>query len=987
MADLTAEDFGAVDAPPAAPAAAPAAPGSTLTAEDFGAVDAPAPAAAAPAAPGSTLTAEDFGAVDAVTAAGVEPEKGGWIQPATVALADIKKIAEHHGVSDKDLASLVAWRGGLSQGWTATDLGKFAAGEVGEAVGLGMPQWVYKKLQSEKMQHAIDDLDSLIQEKKSTLQSGLELVGGVAASGGLAGGVTKGAGLLGARALAAAKTLYPFAAAATGGAVSGLAHSETGDELSSAALGGSIGAGLGAVAAGLGSLTRLTPKDINKFALTGNQTLTQAVESWLKTEAPRIELTDALRTRRRDFGPLLQKLLGSGDYTELEKENAIKAIGRAKKKAYAPHRVTSAERVVQGMSDALPVLDTYDKRLGTDLARSATNTSARSAEMALGWEKIAKAPVTEESFARLRQLGEEVGGLEDLPQEMPVRYKPLQELKEALYDRWQTKGWQDEELQEQLSRLVGREVKPSPVAVKKALTSVMNDQGVAYKVAMNKGSVLNKTAEEIAIPVWAQETNQPRLLQRYAQEISGLAVLEQHGKEVQRALIAANAVGDLHGVDYLQKYYQDLFHLRPNIPAEELKRLAAFRTTAQKELTGSRDVDKALWRGRSEVPDAVNQMVQANIYHNSIGGSNLSSIVTNLLSPYTTAVSELGADHATKLAVGAVGDLLKIMFKGEEIILAPGAAARLGKQTGEKYFTRNPALVAYNYGLMGPQWQGEVLDHAVRSFKKSALASVAQGWNNVNMGLFETSEKIGRGVVAMMGRRLAQNIAENPALINQVIKSPSYRREIQRLAQGGLSPKLNQEVVRYLNAHTMLNFDRMNMSEFSRQAGPLFRQFTKIPFWVAGRAYQSLYDKGAARGLAEWVGGYGAPIIGLHFVDQLLNTKDNPRLKKIIGGGGFAGLNLGASLTPVLESRGGLMNTPLLSLGGAALKAGQAVYTGTKSPGEAAYYLANDIYRTVGLGSGLIRLLGEDYDKLVLNKDPDPTAPKMERNLQSILSR
>lgn len=131
--------------------------------------------------------------------------------------AELGQIATKHGVDLQVLRDAAAYFGATKQDESASDLIKQAAGFAGEAVGVGMPQKLYKMLQNPQAEAALDDLTELANKKKSYLREAAEIFGGV--------GTGAASVKLGRMALPAF------------GAAAGFSSSKAGEELPGAAIG------------------------------------------------------------------------------------------------------------------------------------------------------------------------------------------------------------------------------------------------------------------------------------------------------------------------------------------------------------------------------------------------------------------------------------------------------------------------------------------------------------------------------------------------------------------------------------------------------------------------------------------------------------------------------------------------------------------------------------------------------------------------------
>lgn len=163
---------------------------------------------------------------------------------------DFQEIAARHGVSPDELKQIAPYygvqeepSGGLSG--AASQAGKYTAGAAGRML-LGVPQFVYKKLQDAPMRRAIDELTGIGEEQRSPVESAAEMV---ALPGGGASGAEKAATGLAASAGRVAK-------AAGIGAGIGAVNAPEGQELQGARKGLIFGSVLGTGGEVLGAALR-----------------------------------------------------------------------------------------------------------------------------------------------------------------------------------------------------------------------------------------------------------------------------------------------------------------------------------------------------------------------------------------------------------------------------------------------------------------------------------------------------------------------------------------------------------------------------------------------------------------------------------------------------------------------------------------------------------------------------------------------------------
>jgi len=192
--------------------------------------------------------AEDpFAQLEATT---TTPQKSpDWIsEPLTK--QDIANIATKYGLQTREqIDSLITQaylRGGTVEGETRP--AQYAVGLASDLLLPGdIPAFAQKKLQAdENVRKAMDDISSLVEQKKSTARAVGEFAGGLAVPGlGVAGALGKATRVAG-------KVGSAAAVGATFGAAGGLAESQEGQEAQGAAIGAGLGAALGAGTGALG---------------------------------------------------------------------------------------------------------------------------------------------------------------------------------------------------------------------------------------------------------------------------------------------------------------------------------------------------------------------------------------------------------------------------------------------------------------------------------------------------------------------------------------------------------------------------------------------------------------------------------------------------------------------------------------------------------------------------------------------------------------
>lgn len=174
--------------------------------------------------------------------------------PSSEPLSDqeFQEIADKHGVNASDLKAVAPYYGVTPQssGGAGSALGfgaKYTAGSAGR-MALGVPQFIYKKLQDAPMRRAIDELSDIGSAQRSPVESGAEMVA-----------LPFSAAKEGEAAVTGLKAVGKRIAHATGvGAGIGAVNAHEGEELQGAEHGAAFGSVLGAGGELLGGLLRTT---------------------------------------------------------------------------------------------------------------------------------------------------------------------------------------------------------------------------------------------------------------------------------------------------------------------------------------------------------------------------------------------------------------------------------------------------------------------------------------------------------------------------------------------------------------------------------------------------------------------------------------------------------------------------------------------------------------------------------------------------------
>lgn len=162
-------------------------------------------------------------------------ETRNWLLSKPISDKELEGLAEKRGVDPEWLKSSASWLGASrpTSNWTDALIegAKATTGAVGESIGLGLPQYLYGRLQVDPARRlAIEDLRELAEQRKSVATRAAEFAIGLGLPLGAAG--KAGAGLATRAAVGAGI-----------GATQGLTHSKEGEEVPDMVIGAALGLG------------------------------------------------------------------------------------------------------------------------------------------------------------------------------------------------------------------------------------------------------------------------------------------------------------------------------------------------------------------------------------------------------------------------------------------------------------------------------------------------------------------------------------------------------------------------------------------------------------------------------------------------------------------------------------------------------------------------------------------------------------------------
>lgn len=447
--------------------------------------------------------------------------------------------------------------------------------------------------------------------------------------------------------------------------------------------------------------------------------------------------------------------------------------------------------------------------------------------------------------------------------------------------QWRVKVPENLEIPEEFSKELMKMTQKESVA--DALTSVRNlDRGdVADVIQLNNRYLARIEDLEGAIPSWARETNPSALLLSYAKSVAGTEARREpllRLEAIAKVLKGGEKTGgplDINAHAWVQNLVDDLKGIpRKTVTGESDRVLQSIPT--QDSARQRKIFDRVVTLKEElakEVPDPVKVAEQVRPLAYGALGNHLTSLIyantlaspktalTNLMSPMTVGApwlsSHIGAGNAHRLA-GA--SMLKAM---KDFTL---------QQMGKK---GNLVQEAIDRGLVHKEFSGEqikqlkegIVDGLLKEATdkgmsigtvKSArlLDTLAETYTNTALAMFSASEKIARAASLDMAKKSADLLLKRPKLrasfLDSITDAATHNNLLNSMTSAIKDPKAKDkfitDVALYLNRETMFNYDRANLNELGRSAGPWLSMFTKWPAKIGGDIYANYKIRGAAKG-------------------------------------------------------------------------------------------------------------------------------------------
>ncbi len=429
-------------------------------------------------------------------------------------------------------------------------------------------------------------------------------------------------------------------------------------------------------------------------------------------------------------------------------------------------------------------------------------------------------------------------------------------------------------------------------------------------------------------------------------------------KDIRYVQEMAEAAGQKVIVKHLDNLTKDIVGVRQGTLAAASSRLmdqfSRYMVNRAEEV-GPDSISGNFYTAAADIPDILR--VMNSFVYPSLIGLNPRTSIQNLVSPYYMNLPELGMKYGSTVAAEGLAGALKY------------------RATGNKWKD-----LARAQGYTGPEWKGEYQDIMSDSLLQGSLYKLPKAairkWSDVSMYMFKKSEELARAVNHFMAERVSKDLlrmregikgfrSEAARRFLDDIPDRAFRRRINRAVKEGSEEDIQLAVQTYLNARSMFNYNRANMSEFGRTMGPVFSVFTKWPMTMVGRTAQQLMDEGKVNGSGRLARMFMYPLIAAGAMDAMLpDMEKNPAVQVLVNKSGFKGS------TPIYNMIGFAEGKWLIPPGIQATgdMAG-AIRMAAEGEWEKAAKILDDGTKMYVPGRNMLDFLSEDIPQFITNKE------------------
>lgn len=423
-------------------------------------------------------------------------------------------------------------------------------------------------------------------------------------------------------------------------------------------------------------------------------------------------------------------------------------------------------------------------------------------------------------------------------------------------------------------------------------------------------SVKERLTEDI--PDLIREKDLGRLLGGWIDSVTADASMRKNLRKINSDAEALSKV-DPTASAYLRNYVTDVSGGSRAVAGWARSKMNSFTANQLEKALDARgnnnSVKAYFHEAAAELPQFM-QYAQAQLYPYFLG-LRVDAVVRNLTQPYLLTLPEIGGNAAyrTKLIMESIPQSISGMFTGNKI----------NKKVFEELANKGWLPPDPTPGQFQQLRKGIESGGAIKKGSKKFLEMA----NTLAMIGYQQSDLANRVVTLSVGKRLAKDIIKgNKDALTYVQKlPPSYRRQVTDALKSGDNELVQDRVLDHLMATTQFNYNRASMSEYGREMGSAFSQFSKWPTAIGADIFDG-YDaakfeklKGGTRlpsNTRRVLTKYLAPYMMLSGANAVFFGEEGPtERQKQVFGADLAGSSPLSSITAPMSDPGRAFTPPV----------------------------------------------------------------------------
>ena len=401
------------------------------------------------------------------------------------------------------------------------------------------------------------------------------------------------------------------------------------------------------------------------------------------------------------------------------------------------------------------------------------------------------------------------------------------------------------------------------------IAQVNSPKAKEHIAKIDASSVKERLVENV--PELIKENDLGKLLGGWIDSVTSDASMRNNLRKIK---LQAASLKDTDPVmsKYLENYASDVAGGARSLAGASRNKMQEFSTkhfTKALEAEEAGDLKLAAkHRAKAEYPQKM-QYLQAQLYPYFLG-MRADAVVRNLTQPYLLTMAEIGgsAPYKAKLLAQAVPQSVSGLFAGSK-----GTHRNAIEELKERgWMPPDPTPGQFQALTKGLQSGGKWKQRGRKALETA---------NNIAMTGYQQSDVANRVVTLSLGKTLAKDIMEGhkDALKYVQRMPPAYRKQVKEGLAGGDSKVVEDRVLDHLMATTQFNYNRASMSEYGREFGSAFSQFSKWPTAIGADIFdgydaakfsktkgQTRLQSGTMKVLRKYLGPYIALSTAQHFM-------------------------------------------------------------------------------------------------------------------------